>query len=322
MVRRPFVYFIEPKPPFRLDLTAWALRRRPDNLIDRWSDGTYRRVIGLDAGTVEVAVTQSALAPQPRLRVEVAGQPCTPRLKASISSTLDRLLGLQVDLSGFHLLASRRKKLGAIADRFSGFRSPRFASVYEAIVNGIACQQVTLTLGIQLLGRLASDYGTAFLRDGHPPSHAFPRPAELAGLCSEDFRRLGFTHAKGRAIIELSRAIEDGSFNPEQLSEMPDQEAMTCLTGLRGVGRWTAQYVLLRGLGRTHVFPGDDVGARNHLQRWLQIQQPLSYDTVQQVLAPWRPYSGLIYFHLLLDQLAAGRLINPATAELAPFPQH
>ena len=69
---------------------------------------------------------------------------------------------------------------------------------------------------------------------------------------------------------------------------------------LRGVGRWTAEYVLLRGLGRLHVFPGDDIGARNNLQRWLGLLEPLDYDGVQRALAKWAPFQGLVYLHLLL----------------------
>jgi DNA-3-methyladenine glycosylase II len=60
----------------------------------------------------------------------------------------------------------------------------------------------------------------------------------------------------------------------------------------------------MRGLGRLHVFPGDDVGARNNLHRWLGLAGPLDYDGVRRALAPWSPYGGLVYFHLLLDRLA------------------
>jgi DNA-3-methyladenine glycosylase II len=75
------------------------------------------------------------------------------------------------------------------------------------------------------------------------------------------------------------------------------------LRTLRGVGRWTAEYVLLRGLGRLHVFPGDDVGARNNLQRWLGLLEPLDYEGAQRTLAQWAPFQGLVYFHLLLRSL-------------------
>ncbi len=90
---------------------------------------------------------------------------------------------------------------------------------------------------------------------------------------------------------------------------MPDREAVERLEQLRGVGRWTAEYVLLRGLGRWHLFPGDDVGARNNLSRWLKLRKPLDYPRVKRVLARWEGYGGLIYFHLLLDRLTAAHLL-------------
>jgi DNA-3-methyladenine glycosylase II len=79
------------------------------------------------------------------------------------------------------------------------------------------------------------------------------------------------------------------------------------LRELRGVGRWTAEYVLLRGLGRLHVFPGDDIGARKNLQRWLGLLEPLDYDGVRRALAQWAPFQGMVYLHLLLTTLQLER---------------
>ncbi|HEX5085711.1 MAG TPA: hypothetical protein VFY40_27065 [Blastocatellia bacterium] len=59
----------------------------------------------------------------------------------------------------------------------------------------------------------------------------------------------------------------------------------------------------MRGPGRLHVFPGDDVGARNNLQRWLRLEKPLDYEGTRHALIRWKPYAGLIYFHLLLKHL-------------------
>ena len=61
---------------------------------------------------------------------------------------------------------------------------------------------------------------------------------------------------------------------------------------------------MLRGLGRLHIFPGDDVGAHNKLRRFFGIDTELDYDSVQRLVAPWQPYAGVVYFHLLLDSLA------------------
>ena len=58
------------------------------------------------------------------------------------------------------------------------------------------------------------------------------------------------------------------------------------------------------------MFPGDDVGARNNLQRWLSLPEPPGYDEIQRALAPWKPYGGLIYFHLLLERLETAGYIQ------------
>jgi DNA-3-methyladenine glycosylase II len=118
-------------------------------------------------------------------------------------------------------------------------------------------------------------------------------------------RRLGFSTNKGIAIKQVAKDILKGEFDSEGLPNLTNQQAMERLLMLRGVGRWTAEYVLLRALGRTDVFPADDVGAQNNLARWLKLKQPLNYGSVKQTLAKWQPYSGLIYFHLLLDSLTA-----------------
>ena len=76
-------FSITPIPPFRLDLTAWALRRRPENAVDRWDGTTYRRVLMIDRQAVEVAVHQSGAPEEPQLEVEVTGSRLTVNRKNS-----------------------------------------------------------------------------------------------------------------------------------------------------------------------------------------------------------------------------------------------
>jgi len=61
--------------------------------------------------------------------------------------------------------------------------------------------------------------------------------------------------------------------------------------------------VLLRDMGRLALFPGDDVGAQNKLRHLLNLRKPLDYEGVRRLLDRWKPFGGLVYFHLLLDGL-------------------
>ena len=87
---------------------------------------------------------------------------------------------------------------------------------------------------------------------------------------------------------------------------------MGTLLGLPGIGRWSAEYVMLRGLARHHVLPGDDVGARNNLRSRFGLAEDAGYDAVATLSRRWQPYAGLVYFHLLLDALAARGYLEEA----------
>lgn len=304
---------LRPVSPFRLDLTAWALRRRARNIVDRWDGTTFRRVLTIEGVPVEVAVTQIGSCERPELAVIVAGG-LRPGARAVVAQLLARTLGLRANLQPFYKLAADDRRLASLAEQFRGLKPPRFPSVFEALVNAIACQQLSLTVGIELLNRVARQSG-AVISSGGAEQHAFPRAEDLLRLKAPTFRRLGFSYSKAHSLLELSRQIVAGHFNPEQLQATDKELAVEQLMKLRGVGRWTAEYVLLRGLGRINTFPGDDVGARNHLASWLGRDGPLDYDGVKRAVRRWQPYAGLVYFHLLLAGLTESGEMPGASAK-------
>lgn len=279
-----------------------VLRRHPSNVVDRWDGRAFRRVLVTTAGIYEVRVVETGQPAAPRLEVEVFG-PDPNRPASEISRDLQRILGTQRDLSEFYRLAAEDSRLAALAEPFRGFKPPRFPSLFEALVSAIACQQVTLTLGILLLNRLAGLYGPSPELPA-APARAFPRPEDLSAADPETLRAAGFSRQKARAIIGLARAVVEGTCDLEAVAELDDEKAIARLTELRGVGRWTAEYALLRGLGRTHVFPQGDAGARNGLRQWLAPERSPDLGEIDKAMAPWRAFQGLIYFHLLLRRRA------------------
>ncbi len=299
---------LTPVRPFRLDLTAWALRRRANNLVDRWDGRVYRRVLVLQDRPIELSVTQGGAPDSARLHVALSGARLGMHVKPAVRAAVERVLGLRVDLGDFYRRAGHRK-LRTLAERFRGLKPPQFPTVFECLVNAFACQQLSLTVGIILLNRLTEHYGVAVDReDGR--AHAFPGPGDLVAARPAALRRLGFSGHKSQAILGLAKAVSAGRVDLERVGAFDDTAAVARLEELRGVGRWSAEYVLLRGLGRLRVFPVDDVGARNNLARWLALRRTLDADGVTRVLAPWSPYAGLIYFHLLLSRLAEAGLVD------------
>ena len=298
-------FVLRPVPPFRLDLTAWTLRRSPRNDVDRWDGTTYSRVLAIGSHAVSVAVSQD----HDQLDVVVRAARPVAALEQHVGAILDRLLGLSLDLRPFYRMAARDPKLLALVDPYRGVRPPRFATVFEGLLNGISCQQLSLAAGLTVFSRLTARVG---LTAPDSARHACPRPEDLARRRPASLRAIGYSGAKARAMLSAARAIVRGDLDLEQLAGLDNRAALDRLLGLPGVGRWTAEYVLLRSLGRLSVFPADDVGARNGLRRWLGVKRPLDYDGVHRLLAPWHPWGGLIYFHMLLRGLdASGRFTAP-----------
>lgn len=294
---------LKPLPPFRLDLTIWALRRRQENIVDRWDGITYRRVLVLDSKPVEIAVVKQGKPDEPELSIIASGMQLSSGIGSALAALLERMLGIRVDVSGFYRLAQNDTQLEYLASQFCGLKPPRFPTLFEALVNGIACQQVSLTQGIRLLNKLVTACGQT-VEGQDTIAYAFPQPGDIAGLEPDVFRKLGFSRQKARALLELSHKVIDEHVNLEETTTLNDEEALSRLCELRGVGRWTAEYALLRGMGRLHIFPGDDSGARNKLRSWLGVEEKLDYKSVNSILTRWSPYGGFIYFHLLLNDLA------------------
>jgi DNA-3-methyladenine glycosylase II len=302
---RELAFALHPVPPFRLDLTAWALSRRAQSQIDRWDGHTYSRVLVIGDRALDVSVTAAGTAAHPAVRVVVPG--ASSAMREPIVAVLERMLGLRIDLDGFYRIARVDRSLAPLAERFRGLKPPQFPSLFEAVVNGIACQQLSLTVGITLLGRLARLCGPRSATG----AYAFPRPCDVAVLRPAQLRALGFSHAKTSALLELARTVVAG-FDLDELATLDDAAVVEQLVALRGVGRWTAEYVLLRGLGRLAMFPGDDLGARTNLARWMKLRTPLDYDRVRRLARRWHPYAGFLYFHLLLQALAEAGALDAA----------
>jgi DNA-3-methyladenine glycosylase II len=163
----------EPVPPFRLDLTVQALRRRAINAVDRWDGTTYRRILIIDNRPVGVEVVQIAPPERPMLQATVRGSSLPPAARSVAMSALTRLLGVDRCLDDFYGAAADDPALCHLARLFRGLKPPRFPTLFEALINALACQQVTLSLGIQLLNRLAETCAGGWDLPGER-AYAFP----------------------------------------------------------------------------------------------------------------------------------------------------
>jgi DNA-3-methyladenine glycosylase II len=290
------VFELRPRPPFRLDLTVWAQQRRKQNRIDTWDGQSYRRALALSGVVCEVSVTQVGSEDQPHLEVVLSGARAGSAEEAAARDALSRLLGLHLDLSDFYERAARDNVLNGLVQRYRGVKPPRFPTIFECLLNAVACQQLSLAAGLTLLSRLSATAGASA-----GALHTFPAPVDVLTLSRSTLQKLGFSRRKAETILQLADAATAGELELAKLDKLDDAAIVEALIQRPGVGPWSADYVLLRGLGRLHVFPRRDSGALNGLRGFL-VGTEYEGDP-EAALRHWAPDAGVVYFHLLLRGL-------------------
>ncbi|KTD16224.1 DNA-3-methyladenine glycosylase family protein [Legionella jordanis] len=290
-----------PMPPFRLDYTVAALRRRIKNIVDCWDGQSYSRLFLINSQLTCVKVSQDQNTQNAHLMIE-----CDRNLEVNdqseITQVLERLLGLNKNLEDFYFFAGKNKPLSILISRFMGLKPPQYPSLFEALVNAISCQQISLDAGLEIQNRLIQFIDLSFKND-QQAHYVFPEPIHIANCSIQELKQLGYSKNKSETLKRLANAFLEKPDLFAQLRQFSNDDVIHFLCQFKGIGRWTAEYVLLRGLGRLEVFPRDDVGAQNNLHRLLKLEEKPDANDTAAITASWHPYAGLIYFHLLLQRL-------------------
>lgn len=296
-----------PYPPFRLDYTVWALRRREHNIIDQWNGHYYTRVFLIHKRPILVTIEQTKKKTKPEIIVSF-NKPVDVMIKKEISQLIEKMFGLTCNLQAFYKIALQDRHLKELAIQFMGVKPVRFASLFESLLNAIACQQLSLEVGILLLNRLSQKFGKKY-RFNNGIHYAFPSFERIKKCTIENLKSLGFNTHKSQTIIQLASSFSKDRICFDNLITKTNNEIVEFLCQYKGIGRWSAEYTLLRGLGRIDIFPGDDVGARNNLQKLLQLNEKLDYQKIAHITKKWHPYAGLVYYHFLLNKLSEKGLL-------------
>jgi DNA-3-methyladenine glycosylase II len=296
-------------PGFDLALSARVLRRSPRNPVDRVSeDGVWARVVPTPAGPAELTVSQRGA----RLYLEAAGPLGRSRGHgvektdaAALRALVARTFSFRAEIGGFWRMASADRAFAPVAARCAGLRPQRFPTLFEALANGICCQQLSLHAGLSRLGRLADRFGprpspSDDARPGAEIPVGPPDPARVAEAPLAILAGAGLSAARAAQLRALARlplaALE------AELAALDDAAARARLLDLPGVGPWTADYVLLRGLGRLDVFPAGDVGAARALGAI--VGRALDPAGAARLASRFAPLRGMVYFCLLGSALA------------------
>jgi len=281
---------ITPVAPFDFELTAGYLtyfqgRYATDSLVD----GVYRRLLDLDGQLVLASVSSLGSLEKPELSVELQGEGLTSDNVEVATDKVAWILGVGQELEPFYASAQGDPAMAAITQRFHGLHMPHTASVFEALVLAILGQQIATNVARIIRTLLIETYGPRQTIDGET-YYAFPRPETLAALRVDDLRGMKLSRRKAEYVHGIAcTALDDPEFI-EGLHHLDDEAVVRQITSLRGVGNWTAQWLLIRALGRPDALPLGDLALRRVVSRLYFQDEPLNDTQVEEFCRRWSPY--------------------------------
>lgn len=296
-------FLLHPQQPFAFDTILASLRRSPGTVLERVTQASYRRAVELAGAPVLLSV-EPAHNGAAALRVEVTGAAALPAVEPAARTLAAHLFQTAVDVSGIDAIDD--PVFQAAWARCRGFRPVQLPTVWEALVWAIIGQQINVAFAARCKRAFTGRYGGVLELDGvaYP---LFPTPEAVAPLAEADLQALQFSRQKARYVLSLARAIVEGRFDPEALHGVPGDEAVQRLTTLTGVGRWTAEYVLLRGLGYPDALPAGDVALQRAVGRAYGLGRPATEAEVRaygERWAPFRSYATIAWWFSNTAQLA------------------
>jgi DNA-3-methyladenine glycosylase II len=172
-------------------------------------------------------------------------------------------------------------------------------SAFQALAESIASQQISGAVARKIIERLVALHGT------------FPSPAQLAAATSEQLRAVGFSFSKIAALHDLAAHALDGRLPDDAtLAALDDEAVIEHCVAVRGIGRWTAQMLLMFHFGRQDVMPADDFGVRKGFQLAYGLKGMPKPKALLTYAERWKPYrsAGAWYMWRAIELHKEGRL--------------
>ena len=260
---------------WRLKLRFAVLPRRPTPSLIK--DNKWIRAIRMDDRLIPLIVESIGSEENPKLLV------LTPKLrskeKRKIRDFILEFHGIK-DVREFYNFMAKDKVLKEIKDKLYGFGRAGLmsATIYEGIIKAILQQQISLKVAETITANLVENYGdkTEFCGEY---AYDFPSPKTIADLTVSELRKCGLSLKKAEYIKEFSATVLKG-FEPEKLKNETPTRIMECLTAFRGIGRWTAELVMVASIG-LNVIPADDLGVRKAISHFYFNDKLQSPETIR-----------------------------------------
>lgn len=294
---------IEALPPYDFE-TSCEIFGNGDKQIRNYENGKFWQVLAVNDKLILATVISQGNVNKPRVTVELKSESeITEKDTKEVKNLLNLIFSLDLDLTPFYSTVNKDKIMAQLTRKLRGLKTPTTPSVFEALADSIIEQQISLTVANSLRNKLIKKFGhTLHLEEGL--YYAYPSPQQLASVNIAGFRECGLSMRKGEYIKGVSALIAEKKLNLEKLKIYENSEHIaTELDKIRGVGVWTAEFTMLRGMQRLEVIPADDLGLRRVVSRYYCQGRATSSSEVRHIAKNWSKWKGLAAYYLVVADM-------------------
>ncbi|PLR95270.1 DNA-3-methyladenine glycosylase family protein [Bacillus sp. T33-2] len=270
------------------------LDRNPNEILHHIKDRTISKVAMLNHEPVIFQVQQDSNG------LAVSFPRIVPSVEARNATALYTVEWLDLDrnLEPFYDMARTDPILQHVVERFKGHRLVGVPDLFEALCWAIMGQQVSLHVAYLLKKRFVETFGQSVAFEG-TLYWLFPTFEHIAKLTVHDLTSLKFTQKKAEYIIGIAQRMAYGQLSKESLLQRGNiGEMEKYLTEIRGIGNWTANYVMMRCLRQQDAFPLADAGLHNALKRILHLEKKPGLDEINAWSGNWSGWKAYATFYL------------------------
>ena len=288
------LFAITPTAPYDFDLTVGSMTYfQTRHAADMFEDGVLRRVLSLSGKPALVSVRSVGSVDAPKLAVEVIGEDLTSADTEEVLRLVRRMLATDADIAAFYAMALDDPRLVPLVRNMYGLRPTCAPTAYEALVLAILGQQISTHVARMLRNLIIETYGDRVTIGGEM-LHSFPRPHTIAEAGVEGLRAIKFSRRKAEYITGISQQIVSGELSLEAMRDLPDDEIVSNLMALRGVGAWTAHWMLMRAFGRPDGFPQGDLALQRMMGILVGDGAPMPPDEALAYSERWSPWRSWV----------------------------
>ena len=290
-------------PPFDFDLSL-RLFSGGDRQIRKYEEGKFWQVVRIDRKLVLVTLEALGTVDKPEVSARLESvQMLSANDDQKTRQLACALIDADFDLEPFYTDVKKDRIMADIVHKLGGLKIPSAVTVFEALIDSIIEQQISLNVAHVLQTNLIRTFGDSFSLDTGV-YYGYPTPQELASTRIEQIRKCGLSTRKAEYIRDISRMVAEGKLNLEAFKRYKDvNKIIEELDEIKGIGIWTAELTIVRGMQKYEAIPADDLGLRRTISHFYCKDRKITGDEARRIAEKWGKWKGLASFYLIVADM-------------------